>query len=126
MAQANVITANTTLPGGARTPFPAWYWRADGVSYLANSDAEIEPGSTPYHPDNAPAAKPKADALTLSKKETITQLKAGEIKHDPQASHADLYALLVAGIKNALSTANIEHDANSNDAKALLELFPKE
>jgi hypothetical protein len=132
MGIENVISTAKTLPRGNPSPFPAMYWRANGESYIANTGSEIEEGSTPYHPDNAPAkaetpSEPqKAGAPTLTKEETILQLQAGQIEHDPALSHKKLYVLLLSGIKNALTAANIEHDATSTDAKALLELFPKD
>ena len=70
----------------------------------------------------APAATGK---LTLNKAETIANLAAGQIPHDPAASHKSLYELLLNGVKNALSEAGITYDAASTDAKALLDHFPK-
>jgi hypothetical protein len=140
MSLANVIRPESKLPQYTHQDFPAMYWHADGTSYVAKSADEVIASTTPYHPEDkerAAAAKAaqaaakataaaKGPSHTLTKAETIAQLQAGEIPHDPTASHKSLYELLLTGIKNALTEGKIEFDATSNDAKALLGLFPKE
>lgn len=130
MSLDNVIKPSSNLPKYTFQGFPAMFWNQEtGESVLVKSENEIPPGYKPYHPNNAPVIAPEvasAGKPTLTKAETIAQLSAGEVEHDPAASHKSLYALLLSSIKNALGEANIDHDANSTDAKGLLELFPKE
>lgn len=122
MSLANVISRAKLLPGGNPSPFPAMYWRADGSVYVAATAAEIEPDTTPYHPNSAP----DHDALNMTKAEVIQHLTAGGIPFKANKSLAALYALLLEGVKNALVADGIQFDPTTADAKALLELFPKE
>ena len=136
MSIDNVIKPESKLPKYVHQDFPAMYWHADGTSYVAKNAGEVVAGTTPYHPDDkerAAAAKAAAASTapaaagkpTLNKAETIANLAAGQIPHDPAASHKSLYELLLNGVKNALSEAGITYDAASTDAKALLDHFPK-
>jgi hypothetical protein len=132
MSLANVITPDKTLPGGNPSAFPAMMWKPDGSSYLAADESEVQPDSTPYHPDNAPEKAPAkilapaVQAPKMTRDEIVKHLTEGGIAFDPTMKDKKLYALLVTALKNALAAARIEFDPESNDAPALLELLPKE
>lgn len=101
---------------------------------------EFEKGNVPegfldHHPED-PAYKNKPEAEkpvvpvvekvkpTLNRKETIAALTHASVTFDEKATAVDLYSLLLTEVKAELVKANIEHDAASEDAKALLALFP--
>lgn len=135
MSLANVISHAKTLPGGNPSAFPALMWKPDGTTYTANSAGEVQPDSTPYHPDSAPVteavkaadpgAKPPKTTFPLTRKEVVKHLQDGGIDFAQNTPHAELYALLLESIKNALVAAEVPFDAESTDAPALLELLPK-
>lgn len=129
MSLANVIKPSSGLPKYVHKDFPALMWKPDGTTYVAASAADVLPDSTPFHPSNAPTVKPAAQATTgptLTKEETVEQLKAGGIAHNPAASHSKLYNLLLNGVKAALVQADIVFDETTTDVKALLALLPSE
>lgn len=135
MSRDNLIPSTPPIPRGEPAAFPAMMWKADGSSYVANSAGEVQPDSTPYHPDSAPTpevvkaadlgAKPPKPTLPLTRKEVVKHLQDGGIDFAQNTPHAELYALLLESIKNALVAAEVPFDAESTDAPALLELLPK-
>lgn len=131
MADHNIIRPSSGLPRYAYKDFPAMFWNQDTAeSKIVNSADEVPAGWKPYHPSSADKAKPvqeqPAAKPTLTKAEVIQHLTAGEVEHNTTASHKSLYELLLTSVKAALTDAKIPFDENSTDAKALLELFPKE
>lgn len=137
MSRDNLIPSTPPIPRGEPADFPAMMWKPDGSSYVANSAAEVQPDSTPYHPDSAPAPEvvkqaDKSEAgnktqaqFPIKRRDVVKHLQEGGIQFDNTASHAELYALLLTAVKNALIASEVPFDAESTDAPALLELLPK-
>lgn len=136
VSRDNLIPSTPPIPRGVPADFPAMMWKPDGSSYVANSAAEVQPDSTPYHPDSAPApeavkaaypAKPTQPnaQFPLTRKEVVKHLEDGGIDFKHNAPHAVLYGLLLEAVKNALIASEVPFDAESTDAPALLELLPK-
>lgn len=130
---------NVPLPPGVKRPptpteFPKYYYSPEGVQIVAKSIGDVPEGYTPYNPADAEraaaakaataAAAPVPVVLPLNKKAVIYNLKQGGIEHDPSTSHESLYALLLTGVKAALTDAKVEFDATESDVKKLLGLFP--
>ena len=122
--------ANVPLPPSvarssqkAGKDFPAMYWPPEGEPKVFNTASEVPAGWTPYHPANAPTGATEA-APSMTKKEVVAALKQGDIAHDPKASHESLYALLLSGVKTALTDSKIAFDDGETDVKKLLGLFP--
>lgn len=128
---------NVPAPPGVKQPkapteFPKYYYSPAGVQIVANSIGDVPEGYTPYPlADTARVAAAKVAAaaaapvaLPLNKKAVIYNLRQGGIEHDPSASHESLYALLLTGVKAALTDAKVEFDETESDVKKLLGLFP--
>lgn len=134
MADHNIIRHEILPPKAKFTEFPGMRWDpVTGEGKVYEKAEDVPEGHLNYHPhgDSAPPkkadAKPAAgDALNLTKDEVKAALKAGKIEFKANAGHKALYDLLVTSVKAELVKAEIEHDAASTDAKALLELLLKE
>lgn len=138
----------------ANDVFPTHRWDSKtGLMSVANSAADVKPDSLPCHPNDPdraekvkadpvaavtstaasptssatkPAASPVAPHKSMSRADVLKALEEGGVDIPQDASHADLYATLVASVKAALAQAKIPFDATSTDAKALLALIPAE
>jgi|GEM_PF-4803772 len=110
-----------------RPDYPALKWHPEtGECSLFNDAAEVPDGYLDVHPNNLAKESEKAATLPMKRKAIIAALKSGSISFDPQADAATLYDLLLSGVKAALTEQELAFDAESDDAPALLALFPKE
>lgn len=136
MADHNLIVHENLPAAKPFSAFPALRWDPEtGEARQFDNEGDVPEGWLSYHPnDEAAAAAAGAkvektevvEVLPLSREEIIAALTAGKISFKKNAKDKTLYELLLTSVKAALTEAKIEHDAASTDAKALLELFPKE
>lgn len=111
--------------------FPAMKWHpATGEMRVFTKADDVPEGWIDTHPCNITAdAVGKAPTaptsnLSMKRKQVVRALTDGGIDFAADASHADLYALLVEKLQATLTEAEIAFDPAA-DAAALLELLPK-
>ena len=128
MSLDNVPKAPGVARPKAPAEYPKYFWSPSGEQMVANSIGDVPAGYTPYSPLDteraAAATGVKSAAEPMTKKEVVNALKEGGIAHDAAASHSSLYALLLSGVKTALTEANIAFNSDETDVKKLLGLFP--
>lgn len=109
------------------TLFPAMLWnRETGENKIFNAAGDVPEGWLNHHPKDPDPTKsdPKLATILMSRQEVVDALKNGGIPFAKNAPHAQLYDLLLIGVKDALTESKIAFDSASTDAKALLGLFP--
>jgi hypothetical protein len=110
--------------------FPGYRWHPEsGDCRIFDKAEDVPEGWLESHPGSldqaAPAADKAYDALPLSKKEIVAALDEGGVSFKKNAPVAALYALLMENLKKALTEQEIAFPEDA-DAKALMDLFPKE
>lgn len=105
--------------------FPALRWDAAGNVHHCETEDDVQPGWTDYHPDSAPvsAILEKGLGADMTRTEIITALEDGGVTFSKNAPTAALAKQLRVAVLSALEEHDVKYD-NAASTKDLLALIP--